>query len=85
VKKSVVWCLMSAFWAVNAILSIVRFFNIRITVWDKKGRKIKAISRQGDRLTGPRVVTAALYTFLCNLCAGLYFMERKKECLAKDE
>jgi len=78
-KKSTVWFLMSIFWAVDALMAIVRFFDVQITVRGKDDRWIKEISRAGDKPTALNVAGAALSVLLSCLYCAMSFSARKEE------
>jgi len=81
-KKSTFWFLLAIFWAVDAAIAIVRFFDIHIVIQGKEGKLIKEISREGDRVTPPRVAVAALSVVLSHLYCVMSFKARKAEKLA---
>ena len=81
-KKSTFWLLLSIFWAVDAAIAIIRFFDIQIEIRNREGEPVKTISREGDRVTPIRAAIAGVSLLLSNLYCFLSFKARKREkCL----
>ena len=80
-KKSTSRLIWAILWAVDAVIAIVRFFDIRIVVENKKGQIIKAFSRAGDAPTPRRLAIAALPLLMSNLNMAQFFKARKREQL----
>ena len=78
-KKSKFWCAMAFFWAVYALVSIIRFLDFGFEVKKKDGTLLKQFSRKGDKPTPRNVGSTALSVLLCNLCSKMYFAARKSE------
>jgi len=78
-KKSTFWLLLSIFWTIDALIAIVRFFDVHIVVRGKEDRWVKEISREGDKPTPLRIMNAALALLLCNLYCAMFFKARNEE------